>query len=230
MFCRVLLVCCLGFQFNGMLSVQATTTVPTLHVLDDIADPSADAVYEGVFVMYNTEENYHDRWSAGDGRTQCQQLYNRTGIEVTLLKNKESLLALASNEGVVCMDKSGKCNKYFDQGKCETEQEAMYQNCRARCNMCGHSLTSTSYLIGLTKIGDVWTWEDGSTIDETDELWKDIPHRNEECADWIAGGVDGNGSERGYIKAISCEGKVEKAICHITGESPIKVEECIGDW
>jgi len=223
MFSRVLLVCCLGFQFNGILSVQANIPVPTLHVLDDIADPSADAVYEGIFVL-NSDGSYHERWANADAIDHCKQLYNRTGIEVTLLKNKESLLALASNEGIVCMDKSGKCNKYLKEGQCQTRQEAMYQNCRAKCNMCGHSLGYSDYVIGLTKIGNVWTWEDGSTLDETDELWEKKPHRLEECAAWRPGGVNGHGAERGTIRGKSCKAKVLKAICHITGDSP--VDEC----
>lgn len=226
MFSRVLLVCCLGFQFSGMLSVQATIPCPTLHVLDDIADPNADTVYEGIFVIYN-EGEYHERWANADAVKHCKNLYNRTDVEVTLLKNKESLLALASNEGVVCMDKSGKCNKYSNEGQCETRQEAMYQNCRAKCNMCGHSLESSSYVISLTKNGNDWTWEDGSTMDEDDDLWKETPHRAEKCAAWVAGGKNGNGEERGHIEGVPCDGKVLKAICHITGESPVKDEECI---
>jgi len=128
----------------------------------------------------------------------CKTLYNYPGTAVTLLKNLESLKAASRLTGM-------------DVG-------------------AGHR-------IGLTNLEGIWrkytfygtwTWEDGSTIAEDDDLWKSGQPQStisspvlrfRQCAAWKPNGDD---AEFGHIETTNCYNAMYHAICQISD-----IDECL---
>jgi len=226
MFSKILLMCCLWFHFNGMLSVEGLSATTLLN-LDDIIN--SDIVVEGVFVAdityyrYNKPDYIQD---FGEGSAQCAAYYSRPGMNVTLLQNIDYLSQLASQEDDFCYDTGKKCSKRQNEGYCEDHADQMYYECREKCGLCQEThLIRSTYRIGLRKLGDtetgVWTWEDGSTLPVGDSAWDGEFGDWAFCAGWYAGS---NYTNFGHIQALSCKDVTTASICQISD-----IDECAAD-
>jgi len=241
MFPSVLWICYLWLQINVLLSVDASSS-PTLRFVDpkDLIESNTPA--EGFFVIVdkrrqNSYEGYHIATS------ECNEAYNHTGVEVTMLKSLEYLKQLASQDDDFCYDKkehTKNCGKYLTQGRCDSETELMFNQCRFTCRLCPRSnIGAHTYLIGLNEIGEisgrdrrkgkrgVWTWADGSVLDIQNDIWEQNPPKNGyKCAHWQPGLDDTNA---GKINVRSCMYRPIRSLCQITDKNECSSSPCPHD-
>jgi len=75
-------------------------------------------------------------------------------------------------------------------------------------NQDDYVLKSAGHWIGLEKKDGIWTWEDGSTIEETDELWHPKhPQSKNSCAAWL--------TDKTQIVTVSCRSRLKQYLCQI---------------
>jgi len=136
---------------------------------------------------------------------ECQSLYPHEGMEVTLLKNVDFLKAAAHLEDI--------------------HVDAAYR--------IGLKLKITDWVKYVAQ--GTWVWEDGSTLDADDDMWKNNHPRNTnrywnqwyECATWLVPGKSTAEEAldtriNGAIESISCNNRVKNCMCQITD-----IDECV---
>jgi len=195
MFSRLLLVCCLGFQFNSLLGLEEAyygetkVTFLTLNELD-IENP----IDGGLFYFRDKQRSY---WAQV---ARCKELFPASGVEVTLIKNENYLLA-ASN--LTTIDRRA----YYRIGL--TLQNGVWDP--------------------WWKLKGTWTWEDGSTLSEDDHKWRfDQPEstinspvkRNRKCSRWRPDDRS-DLKEDGTLRAGNCRDEMYHAMCQISD-----IDEC----
>lgn len=201
MLSRILLMCCLSFHLNGLLGEhleQATygnTTVTWLELDElDLENP-----IEGIFVFNDDQRNYYEQLA------ECKSRFPHTGVEVTLLKNMDYLLA-ASQLQSINFGSGHRIDLHF-----EIVQQVKY--------------TYEGY----------WHWIDGSSnFTADDEMWANKHpmssntwpnNRKVQCAAWSP---SEDGSLIGTISSTRCYNAMYHAICQIsdTDECAAAVSPC----